>query len=95
MSIALATAEEAVKLHHELVTLNRDAYPPNLAIAINNLAIDRRDAGHHIEAPAAAQEAIDRTRELALNEPNRFADALAAPLTPCLISSQNKTPDGV
>jgi hypothetical protein len=40
-----------------LVGLNRDAYLPDLAMSVNNLAIDLAEAGCRQEALEAAQEA--------------------------------------
>ena len=53
---------------------------PDLAMAVNNLAIDLADAERRAEGLAAVQEAVDYYCELASNEPDRFDDALAASL---------------
>jgi len=51
-----------------LVALNRDAYQPDLAVSVNNLANRLAEAGRWAEALATAQEAVDLCRELvALN----------------------------
>ena len=41
----LAAAQEAVDLYRELVGLNRDAYLPDLATSVNNLAVRPRRGG--------------------------------------------------
>ncbi len=66
---AAATANaEAVDLYRELTALNRDAYLPDLAGSVNNLAVYLAEAGRRTEGLAAAQEAVDLRRELtALN----------------------------
>ena len=51
-------------LHRELVGLNRDAYLPDLAISVNNLAMRLGEAGRRAEGLTAAQEAVDLHREL-------------------------------
>ncbi len=74
----LAAAQEAVELYRELVELNRDAYLPDLAASVNNLALRLAEAGRRAEGLAAAQEAETFYRELAASEPDIFAADLAA-----------------
>ncbi|WP_203914277.1 tetratricopeptide repeat protein, partial [Rhizocola hellebori] len=73
----LAAAEEAVDLYRELVTLNRDAHLPDLAMSVNNLAVALGEAGRRAECMAAAEEAVNLYRELAANEPSLYAEHLA------------------
>ena len=42
---ALTATQEAVDLHRELAAHNRDAYLPDLAMSVNNLAIQLAEAG--------------------------------------------------
>jgi hypothetical protein len=74
-----------VTLRRELVALNRDAYLPDLAASVYNLAADLGDAGRRAKGLTAAQEAVGLYRELARREPDVFgpaadeAEALVAP----------------
>jgi hypothetical protein len=79
---ALSTAHEAANLYRELVTLNRDAYLPDLAASVNNLAnrlaeVFQRaiDSGHPEQAPRAA---INLGVLLAEQDPPDVAGARAA-----------------
>ena len=47
-----------------LVGLNRDAYLPDLAMSVNNLAVDLAQAGRRAEGLTAAQQAVTLYREL-------------------------------
>jgi len=53
----------------ELVELNRDAYLPNLAGSVNNLAIRLGEAGRREQALALATEASESHHELARANP--------------------------
>jgi tetratricopeptide (TPR) repeat protein len=75
---ALAAAQEAVDLYRELAADYRyvlppaDGHLPDLATAVNDLAIRLADSGRRAEGLAAAQEAVDLYRELAWHEPDQF-----------------------
>jgi len=68
----------------ELAAGNRDAHLPDLAMSVNNLAIDLAEAGRRAEGLAAAPEAATHYHELAQDDPSRYgpdaerADALVA-----------------
>ena len=68
----MAAAQEAVDLRRELAESNRDAYLPNLAGSVNNLAIQLAEAGRRAEGLAAAQEAVELYHELADVSPDVF-----------------------
>ncbi|MCY7340624.1 MAG: trypsin-like peptidase domain-containing protein [Pseudonocardia sp.] len=53
-----------VGLLREATEADRDAYLPDLAMSVNNLAIRLGEAGRRVEGLAAAQEAVDLRREL-------------------------------
>ena len=73
----LAAAQEAADLRRELATLNRDAYLPDLAMSVNNLAVYLAEAGRRTEGLAAAQEAADLDRELATLNRDAYLPDLA------------------
>ena len=68
---ALTVAFTMVQRLREAAEGNRDAYLPDLAVSVNNLAVRLAEAGRRAEGLAAAQEAVDLRRELA--EGNRDA----------------------
>ena len=79
---ASKTTSEAVELYRELVALNRDAYLPDLAAAVKDLAIHLGEAGSRAEGLSAAQEAVDLRRELiALNRDAHLPDLATAVTT--------------
>ena len=53
-----------VGLLREAAEADRDAYLPDLAMSVNNLAVRLGEAGRRAEGLAAAQEAVDLRREL-------------------------------
>jgi hypothetical protein len=55
---------------------NRDAYLPNLAASVNNLANRLGEAGRRAEGLAAAQEAARLYGELAAENPDVFGPAV-------------------
>jgi tetratricopeptide (TPR) repeat protein len=77
---ALATNEEAVVLYRELMARNRDAYLPELAMALNNLANRQREAGQRETALATAEQAIALRRELVTRDRDTFLPNLAMSL---------------
>ena len=62
---ALAASQEAVTIRRELAAARPDAFRPDLAMALNNLAVGLADLGRPEEALAASQEAAAIHRELA------------------------------
>ena len=77
---ALAASEEAVKLRRELVGRNRDAFLPDLAMALNNLGIRLSNLGRREEALAASEEAVSIRRELVGRNRDAFLPDLASAL---------------
>ncbi len=55
---ALAPAQEAADLYRELAAKAPDAYRPDLAMALNNLATSLSEVGQREAALAPAQEAV-------------------------------------
>ena len=68
---ALDASQEAVTLYRELAALNRDAYLPDLAMSVNNLAIRPGGGRAAGRGPGRRPEAVTVRRELAA--PNRDA----------------------
>jgi len=62
-------------MRRELVGLNRDAYLPDLATSVDNLANRLAEAGR-LEALEAAQEAANYYRELDDRDPGIFQSIL-------------------
>ena len=60
---------EAVALGRELVGLNRDAYLPDLASALNNHANRLAETGLWAEAAVLSEEVVRLRRELIAPEP--------------------------
>jgi tetratricopeptide (TPR) repeat protein len=56
---ALAAGQEAVKLRRALAAARPEAFTPNLAMSLNNLANRLSELGRREEALAAGQEAAD------------------------------------
>lgn len=69
----LLSDDETVDLYEELADLNRDAYLPDLAGSVNNLASRLAEAGRRADGLAAAQEAVQVYSELAESEPVLYA----------------------
>ncbi|RKM86578.1 hypothetical protein SFRA_033280, partial [Streptomyces xinghaiensis] len=69
---ALAPAEEAATTYRELAEVNPAAYLPDLAGALNNLAIRLSEVGRREEALAPAEEAVRLRRELAEVNPAAY-----------------------
>jgi tetratricopeptide (TPR) repeat protein len=77
---ALVAAQEAVALRRTLATDRPDAFTPDLAGSLNNLANMLANLGRWEEALAAAQEAADLYRTLATDRPDAFTPDLAKSL---------------
>jgi tetratricopeptide (TPR) repeat protein len=58
---ALAAAQEAVDIYRDLARARPEAFTPDLAMSLNNLANCLSALGRREEALAAAQEAVPRT----------------------------------
>ena len=74
---ALTAAQEAVTIRRRLAETAPDAYLPDLADSLNNLANFLADAGRREEALASAQEAITICRRLAETAPTTYLPDLA------------------
>ncbi|OLO58362.1 hypothetical protein BKH23_13230, partial [Actinomyces oris] len=61
---ALEVAEEAAGLYRALVEASPEAYTPDLAASLSNLAIGLSDVGRSGEALEVAQEATGLRRAL-------------------------------
>ena len=77
---ALLTAQEAAELYRELVSRNRDAFLPDLAMSLNNLANQLSAAGQRKEALLTAQEAAGLYHELVPKSPDTFVVSYARAL---------------
>ncbi|PZS37989.1 MAG: hypothetical protein DLM62_16195, partial [Pseudonocardiales bacterium] len=62
--ITVRIAAALVDLHRVATETDRDIHLPDLAMSMNNLAIRLAEAGRRAEGLAAAQEAVERYREL-------------------------------
>jgi len=77
---ALEAAQEAVAIRRELAAQRPDAFRPDLAVSLNNLAAMLSDLGQREPALEAAQEAVALYRELAAQRPDAFRPDLAVSL---------------
>jgi tetratricopeptide (TPR) repeat protein len=77
---ALATGEEAVRLHRALAGGSGDAFLPELAPALNNLSELLSDSHRHDEALAAGEEAVRLYREVAGRNAGAFLPEVASAL---------------
>ena len=77
---ALAVAEEAVGIYRDLAAARPEAFLPNLAAALNTLAITLIYLARREEAVAAAWESVRLRRDLAAARPEAFLPHLAASL---------------
>ncbi|MGW1219300.1 ATP-binding protein, partial [Streptomyces californicus] len=68
----LEAVEEAVTIRRALAEANPDAYLPDLAGALNNLAVDLGEAGRRAEGLEAVEEAVRHYRALAEANPEQF-----------------------
>ena len=74
---ALAAAREAADLYRALAAQRPDAFRPNLAMSLNNLANMLSALGEREAALAAAREAVEIRRALAAQRPDAFRPDLA------------------
>jgi tetratricopeptide (TPR) repeat protein len=77
---ALAAAQEAAGLYRALAGARPEAFTPDLASSLNNLAIGLSELGWREEALAAAKEAVQIRRALATARPEVFTPDLAKSL---------------
>ena len=73
--------KEAADLYRELAAKAPDAYRPDLAMALNNLATRLSEVGQREAALAPAKEAADLYRELAAKAPDAYRPDLALSLS--------------
>jgi Trypsin-like peptidase domain len=76
--LAATLSGQTVEHHRELAEANRDAYLPDLAASVHNLAIDLAEAGRRAEGLTAAQQAVDLYRDLAAANRDAHLPDLAA-----------------
>ena len=69
-----------MKLYRALFEQNPDAFRPDLARSLNNLANRLSELGRRPEALAPAEEAVKLYRELAEQNPDAFRPNLASSL---------------
>ena len=72
----LAAIQEAVGIYRELAAGRPDAFRPDLASSLNNLAADLGALGRRDEALDAIQEAVTIRRELASRWPDAYRQEL-------------------
>ena len=77
---ALGAIREAVDICRRLADVQPDAFRPNLATSLNNLANRLSEVGKREEALGASREAEDIYRQLAAAQPNAFRPDLAMSL---------------
>ncbi|MGC5664856.1 tetratricopeptide repeat protein [Micromonospora sp. WMMD723] len=77
---ALTTSHEAVNLHQELTTTNRDTHLPDLAASLINHAVILAEAGQHTEALTTSHEAVNLYRQLASTNRDAYLPNLALAL---------------
>ncbi|MFJ6775298.1 hypothetical protein ACIQOV_30775, partial [Kitasatospora sp. NPDC091257] len=73
-------AQEATDHYRTLTATNPDAYLPDLAGALNNLAVNLGELGQHKKGLAVAQEATDHYRTLTATNPDAYLPDLAGAL---------------
>ena len=84
--VALAAAREAAELYRALAAQRPDAFRPDLAMSLNNLANMLSDLGEHEAALAAAREAVELYRALAAQRSDAFRPDLATSLNNLALS---------
>ena len=77
----MEAARKAVELYRGLAEASPQAYTPNLAASLNNLAIRLSAVGERNEALVAAREAVRLRRALAEASPQAYTRDLAMSLT--------------
>lgn len=78
--LALAAAEEAVKLYRKCADVRPEAFRPSLAMALDGLGLALSGLGRREPALAAVEEAMVIRRELAAAHPEAFSADLAGTL---------------
>jgi hypothetical protein len=73
---ALLPGQEAVDIYRELAARQPDAFRPDLATSLHNLALWLSKLNFPRRAVSAAQESTDIHRELAARYPAAFQEAL-------------------
>ena len=71
-ALAATLTSQAVDFHRGLAAAGREAFTPDLAAALNNLAGRLADVGRREDALAAIEEAVALRRELAAARPEAF-----------------------
>jgi hypothetical protein len=79
--IALKLTATLVALHRAAAASDRDAYLPDLAMSVTNLAIRLAEAGRRVEGLTAAQEAVEWYRELIAGNRAAYLPDLAMSVT--------------
>ena len=77
---ALNAAQKARDLFHTLAADRPDAFAPDLATSLHNLAVTLRDLGRSEDALNAGEGALALRRELAADRPDVFTPYLASSL---------------
>jgi tetratricopeptide (TPR) repeat protein len=77
---ALTADQESVELYRSLAKQRPDAFNPNLAAALNNLANMLSELGHREDALRAIEESVELYRSLAKQHPAFFNPKLALAL---------------
>ena len=77
---ALAAAQEAVQIRRALAAARPEAFAPNLATSLSNLAVMLSELGRWEDALAAAHKAVQTHRALAAARPEAFTPDLAMSL---------------
>ena len=78
--LAAALASQAADLYRRLAEVAPDAYLPDLAMSLNNLAMFLSEVGRRADALAPATEAVTIRRRLAEVAPDAYLPDLAASL---------------
>ncbi|HAI11105.1 MAG TPA: hypothetical protein DCM28_05330, partial [Phycisphaerales bacterium] len=73
----LENAQQAVEIRRKLADANPDAFLPDLAMSLNNLAIQLSELGRRQEALENVQKAVEIRRKLAEANPDAFLPNLA------------------
>ena len=83
---ALVAAQEAVTLCRGLAAQSPDAFNPDLAMSLNNLANRLSELGEREKALVAVQQAVTLYRGLAAQRPDAFNSDLAGSLSSLAIT---------
>ena len=79
-ALAATVTSQATDHYRQLAAARPDAFTPNLAASLSNLALALAGLGRGEEALAAAGEAVSLYRQLAVARPDAFTPNLAASL---------------